>query len=89
MKASKTSLSIEELTKLWKETKVSLVKANKRIKTLEREFKSLSHFVRSSLGNRTAQESPCNQTRGGRRAVSILSSSLVLRAFEVPLTYLL
>lgn len=88
MQALETSLSIGELTKLWKETSVSLVKAEKRIKTLEHEFKNLSDFVMTSLGNRTGQEGTGNQAaRGGRTAVSIPSSSPVLALLEFKCTH--
>ncbi|EGG10310.1 uncharacterized protein MELLADRAFT_60586 [Melampsora larici-populina 98AG31] len=63
---SKTSLSLQELTRLWKESRAALVKANKRIETLESEFKSLSNFVKTSLANHAEQES--SQARGGRTA---------------------
>ncbi|EGF96957.1 uncharacterized protein MELLADRAFT_91140 [Melampsora larici-populina 98AG31] len=51
-----TSLSNKELTKLWTETRASLVKANKRIEKLECELKSLSDAFMKSLGNRSPGE---------------------------------
>ncbi|EGG07073.1 uncharacterized protein MELLADRAFT_85983 [Melampsora larici-populina 98AG31] len=62
-----SALSNKELTRLWKETKVSLIKANKRIEKLECELKSLSEAVMTSVGNRNSGNIN-GQARGGRTA---------------------
>ncbi|EGG12095.1 uncharacterized protein MELLADRAFT_89341 [Melampsora larici-populina 98AG31] len=60
-------MSNKELTKLWKETKLLLIKANKRIERLESELKSMSEAVRSSVGNRNSGNIN-GHARGGRTA---------------------